>query len=60
MMLLKVLTVKNIWFATIGILKMGSNFKISFVMVVMLCVDLSSIAIITVKGADYYCIIHDI
>ena len=29
-------------------------------MVVMLCVDLSSIAIITVKGADYYCIIHDI
>ena len=26
----------------------------------MLCLNLSEIAIITVKGIDYFCIIHDI
>ena len=35
-MLLKVMTVKNALFVTIGFLIMGSNFKILYVMVVMI------------------------
>ena len=37
---------------------MGSTSEISFVMAVMLCLNLSDIAIITVKGVDYCCIIY--
>ena len=43
---------------------MGSDFKILYVtlamILMMLCLDISSIAIVTVKGVDYRCIIHDI
>ena len=35
LILVKVMTVKNLWFDTIGFLIMGSNFKIMFVMAVM-------------------------
>ena len=27
---------------------------------IMLCLNISNIAIVTVKGVDYHCIIHDI
>ena len=41
---------------------MGLNFKIMNVTVAMtmLCVNISNIVIIIVKGVDYHCIIHDI
>ena len=42
---------------------MGSNFKILFVMAVLIwqcCFNISDIAIITIKRVDYCCIIHDI
>ena len=39
---------------------MDSNFKILYVMVVILSVTINDIAIITVKNDDYYCIIHSI
>ena len=35
-MLLKVITVRNVWFVTIGLLIIGSNFKILSVMAVMI------------------------
>ena len=35
--LLKVITVKNVWFSTIGFTNMGLNIKVLFVMVVMIC-----------------------
>ena len=54
MILLKVIIAKNAWFATIRFLIMGLNDLL------MQCVNISNIAIITVKGGDCYCIIHDI
>ena len=39
---------------------MDSNFKILYAMIVMLCVNISNIAIITVKNVGYRCIIHKI
>ena len=43
---------------------MGSNFKVIFVMFAMIltifCLNSSDIAIDTVKGFDYFCIIYDI
>ena len=41
---------------------MGLNFKIQFVMVVMIwrCLNLSDIAITAVKGVGYCCIINEI
>ena len=63
MIRLKVMTVNNVWFANIGFLMMGLNFKIIFMMVVMIsrcCLIFSDIVITTVKGVDYRCIIHDI
>ena len=65
-MLLKAIKVKNVWFATIGIFMMGSNFKIPFVMFILVwwcCVLILAIlllSIITVKGADDRFVIHDI
>ena len=53
--------VKNIWFATIGVLIMDSNFKIMYVMAVMIwCLNISDITIVTVKNVDYGCIIYNI
>ena len=63
MIRLKVMTVNNVWFANIGFLMMGLNFKIIFMMVVMIsrcCLIVSDIVITTVKAVDYRCIIHDI
>ena len=60
---LKVITVKNTLLATIGFSTMGLNIKILLVMchyLLMLCVYISDIAIITVKSADYHCIIYGI
>ena len=49
---------------SIGLLIIGLNFKILFAMVVMIwrcsVFIFSDIAIITVKSADYCCIIHGI
>ena len=47
----------NVWFVTTDFLIIGSNFKILYVMVAMICHDLT---IITVKDVDYCCIINDI
>ena len=53
--------VKNIWFATISVLIMDSNFKIMYVMAVMIwCLNISDITIVTVKNVDYRCIIYNI
>ena len=63
MILLNVITPKNVWFAIIGILIMGSNLKKLFVMVAMTwkcCLNFSDIAIITAKGITYRCIIDGI
>ena len=52
-MLLKLITVKNVLSATIHFQIMGSNFNILYVMVVdlmMLCFNITDIAITTVKG----------
>ena len=51
-MLLKLITEKNVYFATISILIMNSNFKTPFAM--------AGIAFITVKSLDYPCIVNDI
>ena len=51
-MLLKLITEKNVYFATISILIMNSNFKTPFAM--------AGIAFITVKSLDYPCIVIDI
>ena len=61
-MLLKAITGKNIWFATSGFLTIGSNFKILYDChdLVMLYLKVNYIAITTVKGVDYCCIILDI
>ena len=64
-------SVKNVLSVTIGVLIMGSNFKIIFDDVVLFCcicciffVDviliISDITIITVKGIGYHWIIYDI
>ena len=53
--------VKNIWFATIGVLIMDASFKIMYVMAVMIwCLNISDITIVTVKNVDYRCIIYNI
>ena len=61
-MLPKAITGKNIKFATFGFFTMGSNFKILFDChdLVMLYLKVSNIAITTIKGVDYCCIILDI
>ena len=61
--MLKVTTVKNVWFATLGFLIMDSNFKIIYAKVVLIwqfCVYMSDITIITAKNVDYRCVIHNI
>ena len=66
LILLKVIKVKNAWFATTSFLIMDSDFKILYAMVVMisqwtmLCLSISDIAIITIKNIDYCDIIHNI
>ena len=49
---------------TIYFLIMGLNFKISACSgcydLTMLCLNLSYVAIITVKSVNYHCIVHDI
>ena len=64
MILLKVTTAKSVWFVVIGFLIMDSSFKISVCNgcndLTMLYLSISDIAIITVKGVDYCCIIHGI
>ena len=64
MILLKVTAAKNAWFFTIGFLIMSSSFKILYKMVVLvltiLCLNISDIAIVTVKNFDYRCIIHNV
>ena len=52
----------NISFATIGFLTMDLSFKILPVKVAMIwwCLNISDIAIITIKGVDFRCIIYDI
>ena len=62
-MLLKIITVKNAWFVTIGFSIIGSNLKILYIMVAMIwqcCFLIGKIAIITAKDVDYCCIIHGI
>ena len=43
----------NVWFATIGFLIMGSNFKILYAMIAMLYLNISNIAIITVSTENH-------
>ena len=57
--MLKVTAAKNARFATIGFLVMDSSFNITYVMVVILSVNIIDIAIIMVKNLDYHCIIHN-
>ena len=61
--MLKVTTVKNVWFVTLGFLIMDSNFKIIYAKVVLIwqfCFYMSDITIITAKNVDYRCVIHNI
>ena len=61
LILLKVIEVKNAWFAAIDFLIMHSNFKILYAMVaIMLSVNLSDIAIITIKNVDHHSTIYNI
>ena len=63
--LLKVITVKNVWCATIGFF-FNRRFKFQDSVcnvcqtLTMLCLSLGDIVIIIVKNVDYYCIIHNI
>ena len=58
LILLKVMEIKNACFATTSFLIMDSNFKILYAMVGMiLSVNISDVAIITIKNVDYQCII---
>ena len=57
--MLKVTTVKNVWFFIIGFLLTESNFMILYATVAMIC-NISNIIISTVKTVDYCCIIHNI
>ena len=63
MILLKLTTVKNICLVTI-VFFYGFKFQDSFCngcqCLAMLSVNISDIAIITIKGIDYCCIIHGI
>ena len=56
--LLKVIKVENVWFATISFFNNG--FKFQDYVCNLLNVNKSNIAIITVKSVDYCCIIHNI
>ena len=56
MILLKVTTGKNVWFATMGFKIMDSNFKILYAMVVVIW----QCQIITIKNVEYRCIIYNI
>ena len=66
LILLKVSTAKNVWFATIGFSITDSNLKILYTMVAItwqcqvLMQVILHIAIITAKNVDYCCIIHNI
>ena len=64
MILLKVLEVKNVWFATIGFFNEEFKFQDSVCNtchdLTILCLNISDIAITTVKNVDYCCIIHNI
>ena len=61
----KVVTVKNVWFVTI-VFFLNNGFKYQDSVcncchdLIMLCLSINNMAIITGKGIDYYCIIHDI
>ena len=63
MILLEVTTAKNVWFATMSF---NHGFMFSDYVwnachdLTMLIVNISDIAIITVKNVDYCCIIHNI
>ena len=58
-MLLKSISVKNILYAIIGFLII--NYVCSSCHdLKILCLNISDIVIITIKGVDYRCIIHDI
>ena len=62
-MFLQVITVMNVYFATINISIRGLNFKNPFAIVVMICcccLNFISINVITVRSAVNCCIIHDI
>ena len=63
LIVLKVIAVKNIvcqyWFFNHGF-KFQNLVSNSCHDLTMLCLNLSDIAIITVKGIDYHCIIHGI
>ena len=62
MILQKVTTAENVWFAIIGFLIMDSNLKILYAMVLMIwqCVNISGIAVITFENVEYRPIIHNI
>ena len=59
LILQKVITVKKVLSANHGFLIIGLNFKILFVLLVVIS-RFDIIDIITVKDIDYCCIIHDI
>ena len=52
-MLLKVITVKNVLFATLSFLTIRLSIKILLVRIVMQYVSINDIAIVTIKSADY-------
>ena len=64
MILLKVATAKNAWFVTIDFFNHKFEFQDSLCNgchdLTMLFLIVSDIAIITIKGVDYCCIIDDI
>ena len=64
LILLKVIEVRNVWFATIGVLIIDSNFKVLYAKFAKIwqffCLNISDIAIITDRNVDYCCIIHKI
>ena len=63
-MLLKVITSKYIRFVTVCFFNNGFEFQDSVCNgchgLTMLCLYISDITIITVRGVDYHCVIHDI
>ena len=64
-MLLNVITLKNVYFATIGISIMGLSFKNLFLMVVMVCwycvlIWMILLLPLIVKNFDYCCVVYGI
>ena len=64
MILLKVIEIKNAWFATTGFFNQGFTFQVFICngchILRLLCLNISDTAIITVKNVDYRCIINNI